>query len=539
MAKPISDYNRPPRIRLALRLTLVLFLAVLSVGAVMGILVWRHANAEQRDRVTGDFPQVLSQTQEHLEALFRRARVQLWKVADDSRLIEALHSSPRGAARLLMNALNTTGELDAFVALDASGQVLVSTHRDAMTAGQLNAIAGEIDPHPTLLFGALVVSTTVRDETQRGEVTLAGVVSAPRIAAALEPRLGDSHIYLVADGGQVLARGAGSPPLASVSLGPLLHGGEAEPMELHHPEGGESIAQIRTLALLDVTLVVTRPLEMIEARLLGLLQQMALGSLLLATTFSIPIILTGLGIARGLEILSDGARRASLGELVEVADGSERHGAAALPIRNFNVMVRRLRHNQEELWEQNRRLRQRYETLQGANEALEQLSITDGLTKLHNHRYFQEALTREINRVSRIGEPLSMLLIDIDDFKKLNDCYGHATGDEILIRIARTLNQSVRDADILARYGGEEFVILAANTDLEGATILANKICLAVSSASLVLRDPRTELQVTVSIGVAEYRNDRKAFFHSADQALYSAKHAGKNCVKSVEDFII
>ena len=537
MVKPISEYGRPSSIRLVQRLASLLVLAVLATGAVMGILVWRHEIAEQRDRAARRLPQVLSHSQENLEDLFRRARTQLDKVANDAQLNEELQSSLQAARHRLLRSLGATNHLDALLVTDGSGRFLISAHSDAITAQELDAIAAELNSHVSVRRGALIICASLGDAADPTETLLAGVVSAPRVAAALQPHVGGGHIYLVDDDGQVLTRSAGSPPLTDLPLAALRSGGSREPIEYSPPGDGPSTLQIRLVPQLGVNLVVTEPQELEDASLRALLQLMALCSILLAAAFAIPAILTGSGISRGLALLSDGARRAALGDLVEVAGGAEPSREMAPPIRNFNVMVRRLRHNQEELWEQNRRLRQRYETLQGANEALEQLSITDGLTKLHNHRYFQEALSREISRASRIGEPLSMLLIDIDDFKKLNDCYGHATGDEVLIRIARILNQSVRDADILARYGGEEFVILAANTDLAGAVVLANKICVAVASASIMLRDPRTRIQVTVSIGVSEYRKDRKAFFHAADQALYSAKHAGKNCVQSVEGF--
>ena len=169
--------------------------------------------------------------------------------------------------------------------------------------------------------------------------------------------------------------------------------------------------------------------------------------------------------------------------------------------------------------------------LESANEVLGQLSITDGLTQLHNHRFFQDQLTREIKRITRSGEPLSMIILDIDDFKKLNDRFGHAAGDEILSRIARLLDENVRQSDLVVRYGGEEFVTLAADTDLAGATILAEKLRTVIAETSFIVDDSMRPMRVTVSIGVAQYSGNRKRFFAEADEALYRAKGAGKNCV--------
>jgi diguanylate cyclase (GGDEF)-like protein len=124
-----------------------------------------------------------------------------------------------------------------------------------------------------------------------------------------------------------------------------------------------------------------------------------------------------------------------------------------------------------------------------------------------------------------------MLLIDLDDFKSLNDRLGHAAGDELLMRLARTMQDAVRENDLLARYGGEEFVVLAPNTNRLGAYRLAEKLRTTVAEQSQILGDSMRPTRVTVSIGVAEFRGNRHKFFSAADQALYRAKASGKNCV--------
>jgi diguanylate cyclase (GGDEF)-like protein len=167
------------------------------------------------------------------------------------------------------------------------------------------------------------------------------------------------------------------------------------------------------------------------------------------------------------------------------------------------------------------------------NEALEQLSITDGLTKLYNHRFFQEHLTREIARVARAGANLSLILIDIDNFKQLNDRYGHAFGDHVLCEVARVMSGIVRESDVLARYGGEEFALVPSASSIEGAVGLAEKIRMAIAENQMVAEEAGkpVAVRVTVSIGVASYRTDRRTFFNDADGALYRAKGAGKDCV--------
>ena len=173
--------------------------------------------------------------------------------------------------------------------------------------------------------------------------------------------------------------------------------------------------------------------------------------------------------------------------------------------------------------------------LQRVNEVLEQLSITDGLTRLHNHRFFQEFLTKQVKRADRTQEPLALILIDIDHFKRWNDRLGHSGGDEILRRVAEVMNSVIRGTDLLARYGGEEFALLAGNTELDGAVQLAEKIRSEIACTTFTIDPPSERDQVTVSIGVAAYQGDRKALFDAADRALYRAKAAGRDCVMTAE----
>ena len=147
------------------------------------------------------------------------------------------------------------------------------------------------------------------------------------------------------------------------------------------------------------------------------------------------------------------------------------------------------------------------------------------------HRFFQDHLAKEVKRVERSGEPLSLILADIDHFKRWNDRLGHAMGDEILRRVAEVMNGLIRETDLLARYGGEEFALLAASTDLNGAVQLAEKIREAISETQFFLGPPSEAEPVTISFGVSVYRGDRKAFFNDADRALYAAKSAGRDCV--------
>jgi diguanylate cyclase (GGDEF)-like protein len=376
-------------------------------------------------------------------------------------------------------------------------------------------------------------------EASREAVSDLGPGVERALRAALSPPPGEAgsglSLHLVDAAGRVLLAGAADP--ARPAAFPLAAEARRAPLfPYRHADGRRGVAAYRRLPFAGWGLVVAQPLEQAYAPVFVVLTRILVIDLAVVLLFSLLAYEITAAIVRPLEALSEAARRISQGELeVEIAD-TRTQDEIGLLTRTFNDMARRLRRNRGEIEQQHRQLREQNEQLQQANEVLEQLSITDGLTKLHNHRYFQEALTREIKRVSRTQKPLAMLLVDIDDFKALNDQLGHADGDAVLVRIARILNESVRESDVLARYGGEEFVVLATGTDLEGALFLAEKVRMAVAEARFALDSSQEPVRVTVSIGVAQFTGDRRSFFDGADRALYRAKAAGKNCVVLAED---
>jgi diguanylate cyclase (GGDEF)-like protein len=165
---------------------------------------------------------------------------------------------------------------------------------------------------------------------------------------------------------------------------------------------------------------------------------------------------------------------------------------------------------------------------------VQRLSITDGLTGLFVHRHFQARLDEEMKRAERYKEPLSLLMLDIDFFKKFNDSYGHLAGDAVLKRVASLVGEHIESADIASRYGGEEFSVILPKQDKAVAAVKAEKIRLAVEQD--LLRYEGKELKVTVSMGLAAFPGDamtKKGLIDKADQALYRAKHEGRNRVES------
>lgn len=190
-----------------------------------------------------------------------------------------------------------------------------------------------------------------------------------------------------------------------------------------------------------------------------------------------------------------------------------------------------------ELKRSNERMEMLAIELQTANEKLRELATKDGLTGLYNHRYFQEALEKEINRSLRNETPLSLVLLDIDDFKSINDQYGHPVGDTVLKGIAEVLKKTVRDSDLLARYGGEEFGVILPETDLKGGALLAERLRRAVEAEETTSDD--YSIQTTISLGVTTYapstgNRGMSEFITAADKGLYHSKETGKNKISLV-----
>ncbi|HLY48266.1 MAG TPA: diguanylate cyclase [Solirubrobacteraceae bacterium] len=157
-------------------------------------------------------------------------------------------------------------------------------------------------------------------------------------------------------------------------------------------------------------------------------------------------------------------------------------------------------------------------------------AVTDELTGLANHRRFQDLLLAEIEEVRRYNHPLGLIMLDIDDFKSINDTYGHQQGDVVLRRVARVLAENSREVDYPARYGGEELAVILPHTELEGAYAIAERIRTSVEALQIPQMDNRGMLKITASLGVASSAEGQKdALIAEADAALYQAKRLGKN----------
>ncbi len=195
----------------------------------------------------------------------------------------------------------------------------------------------------------------------------------------------------------------------------------------------------------------------------------------------------------------------------------------------FNKMAGALQSGRQNL---EKAVADRTRELSEANLRLEKLAVTDGLTGLYNHRRFQEALSLEVARAGRSGAALSVLMADVDHFKRFNDTMGHPAGDELLRNLARVLTGQLRGTDFLSRYGGEEFALILPDTGKAEAVQAAERIRLAVDRG--LNTGTAYKHRLSISVGVATLRQDgetSQALLESADKALYVAKRKGRNQV--------
>jgi diguanylate cyclase (GGDEF)-like protein len=563
---PTPSENAPPhRTERAIRsriVSLVLFAALLAVGTAGAGWAY-HAHRLSREAADAADWLRLELAAAKLEGVSETARLEIERIARDAGLQRAARAlaaarqpgkrEGRAVAEALGRRLVASGRFDGGVVLDLRGSAVIPIGDGAeigelfsalepksaldaelavvMRGAELRKLLAAVD-EPTvqaLEIGSgrpvLLASAPIRDARGRSLATLHAHLRGERIAAALgrdasAPR---SRIQLVDAQGVAIAPGGAGLEASGSSAGPLSG-------QLAALASGWNRRRALPIESLGWKVVVEEPgIRSLVPALVASGACLVLAGLLCGVLGGIALV-RATRLARPLWALADGLKRAGEGEAVELVVPSSR-GEGETLTRRFNTAVRRLFDERGELVRENRALRDQNDNFQTQHENLSKLTVTDALTCLPNRRYFEDQLSKEIKRLARHNEGLSMLVLDIDDFKKLNDQFGHAAGDEFLRQVARILRENVRATDLVARFGGEEFVIVATGTQLEGALVLAEKVRTAVAEASFIVDGTMRPRSATVSIGVACYRGSQIELFNSADAALYEAKAAGKNCV--------
>jgi diguanylate cyclase (GGDEF)-like protein len=336
-----------------------------------------------------------------------------------------------------------------------------------------------------------------------------------------------SHdLYLMTRRGEILSSTGGlDGPFMSVKLDTgiavQLFAREKATLAFQNHLGTEVVGTLHTVPDLEwgVVAVKDRSIAYAEiARLRNVTMALICAVLLI---IGLAAYLLGMTIVRPLDRLTQGATKVAGGDL-DIILPSHGRSEVGYMTEVFNDMVGRLRLFRDENTAINQKLRDR-------NDELRELSITDSLTGLYNRTHLPELLERELARARRRQLPFSILMMDIDHFKRFNDTYGHLAGDEQLRLVAQILRNLLRACDAGARYGGEEFLILLTETGPEGALFFAEKLRARVEE----VRSQR-EQAVTVSIGVASFPDDGddiEGVIREADAALYRCKRGGRNQV--------
>ncbi len=558
----IGSSRGRPFASLSSRITVSVFAVALITSLVVAWISTRSIESFLRANIDQKFPAMLESTSERLDRWYSQRELDLVTFSSSATVVENVGSLPAQGgdsspprvelSTYLSYVLERFPQYETLFLLDPDGVPLLwvgeafefpEAHLRRLAA-VASARVGDIRE----LKGRRVqlASAPIQDDRGRSLASLHALVRLGAVEEVLRSSdLGPSGgVYLVGRGGQVLLRLPGSATREHYTR-PLPAANDPPVVEDYNDETdshvvGSAVAFTR----FGWTIVVEEAYDEAFAPVVVVIREILGINLGIVLIFGLIAYQMARSIVRPILALSDGAFRIATCEKDVVISGSTSSDEIGVLTRAFNEMSSRLREKQNQLEDSRRevedanaRLIAQNQELQRVSEVFQQLSVTDDLTKLHNHRFFQNHLPREIKRSERTGEPLSLILIDIDDFKMLNDRFGHSVGDAVLRKMSDVMNESVREMDLLARYGGEEFVLLASRTDLEGVIALAEKIRVAVARSrfSVLDVDGPKRISITASFGVAQYRGDEKAFFNDADRALYRAKNSGKDCVCAVE----
>ena len=411
------------------------------------------------------------------------------------------------------------------------GSVIYSSHRDpvlnlpehwlrATASGRV--VIGE--PYWSAGDESTIVGIAVPVRSGRGQAlgALVASVNAKAIGEILSRSARDAtRIHLIDHGGRPI--GPGMPATTEAGVEP--HGFQTAAFrEYRNALGIDVVGVFRPVAEQVWGVVAERDRDLVFFEVNELRNTTFKLLLLLLVAVGIGAYWIGQTIVKPLDRLIAAANRVATGDLDLTVPIQQRDELGHLTER-FNEMTGQLRRNREELASANDELIRK-------NIELEAISITDSLTSLYNRRHMMNVLEREFQQVARNGQTFTLMMIDLDHFKAINDSYGHPAGDAVLVTAARILRDAVRGVDYAARFGGEEFIVLLTDTGADEAEASAERIRSRLADGTISHGDDR--ITVTASIGLAEVigaGDTPGALIARADAALYEAKQQGRNRV--------
>ncbi|MBW2390513.1 MAG: diguanylate cyclase [Deltaproteobacteria bacterium] len=543
---------RRPLHSLPARLGFFVLGATLCTALIISAIALSSMDSFLRDKIEESFPAILERTATELDSWYKsreaNARVFAGNAILNSHLDELIAGTDPDAKARARDAISSEFErlladepllASAFLLTGDGDPLLWQGDELELSMGMREEIRSRSLSRAGYSRGRYFQVTSVELEGDSG-VTLHLIVDLEELVPILQLHAGrfSGRISIVGADRRYLASSSGPLSVSKYPLPLPKAGAPVEVADSFAPDGRRVISSAIPLARLGWSLVIEQGTDLAFARVVAATRRVLAINLAIVAIFALIAYRFAIGLVHPIEALSEAARRISEGERNVQIPHSKSRDEVGLLTRAFFEMTsrndadaREIENAHRNVEEVNAELRGRNDELHRANQVLAQLSITDGLTQLHNHRFFQDSLVKEAKRADRTEEPLSLILIDIDHFKSWNDRLGHAGGDEILRRIAEVMNTLLRSSDLLARYGGEEFALVATGTNLAGAVQLAEKMRSTISQTRFFIDPPSEHQRVTVSMGVSLYHGDRKRFFGEADQALYRAKAAGRDCV--------
>ncbi|HYF38521.1 MAG TPA: diguanylate cyclase [Gemmatimonadales bacterium] len=521
----------------------ILVFALLVTLLPSGLTAWISYNQNRRaleQKISQELLSSSSQAARESDVWLKERLYDLRVFASSYEVSEKLFGRRSGASRARMNDyLNSVrhrfNEYEELLVLDLQGKAIANSgnqyrawslpanwRKELSTNG---AIIGQATWDPSLGKGTLVVAVPV----QRGEGRILGAMAArlslrgaEKGLRAFSPR-GGQVFLLTLDGKAIASSSESSAGLLRTSLLPeslqRLKSREGLIVTYEGLAGTEMVGSLKRVPRAKWVAVseISADAAFAQIRRFRNMTLLVVGALLL--TVGMIAYRMGVLIVRPLERLTKGAAEVAEGDLA--VDLPAAKGEVGDLTAVFNHMVGRLRQSRQELDAMNEKLRRQ-------NEELERLSTSDALTGLYNRRYLTQRLSEELVRSYRHKSSFSVLMADVDEFKKYNDDFGHPAGDEVLKKVAGILLGSTRSVDCTARYGGEEFAVLLTGTDVEVASEVAERIRARVEAHEFAGR------KMTLSIGIAEFPSDGQTadeVISSADEALYAAKRSGRNRV--------
>ena len=570
MGKPESRIGDMPSLHGGLRGRIVgiVFLAALGTALVVGCAGLYSVYAPLREQIEQTYSRVLATSATETVDFLDTALIGIDSIAAQPRLREAVlvaaaqpepgGPEERGLVDALEEALARSPGFAGLVALDRRGETLALAGAEPLHAGLLRRLrtkdvldsellermqdselqrelGGVVAPTVRTVdtggaFRVAIAASPVPGQDDQAAATIVGLLRQPELGQQLHGELlGEgANILLVDEVGGLVAAHRGSD--APISVG----SGQADNCRVRatwSADRGGVVSCALPLGSLGWTLVAEQPAgKAFQPLVIMLPALLTTGAVMLLAFTLLAARLTSV-TAGPLRVLFHGIISVARGDLSIEIPQKRAPGEIESLTEAFNYMVRLLGDRSQQSEDSQQALEKQNLSFQDKYQSVAELSVTDPLTQLHNRRFFDHQLQCEVKRLTRKGQGLCLLVIDIDDFKKVNDTLGHAAGDEFLKQIAAILQEGVRATDLLARFGGEEFVVVATATKIAGAVVFAEKIRTAVAEASFIVDESMRPRRATISIGVAAYKGSQTGLFNAADAALYRAKESGKNCV--------